>query len=411
MRELAKARQSLRALALAFAVPVLVSCASTRINPPARPTPLALATKADARPSGAAVGLVLTGGGAFGAWEVGALEAFFDAWREKYGEDPPIRVVAGTSTGALIAPFAFLGREELAEAADWYTHVNQGDILSPKLGALLPFPLFAITTSSVYSTGYTDNPNAAPGRLYGKLKQVLSQERLKRIGAAWPKRRMVAATLDFGTGKPDPISNSPDNMPRLVDGIFASAMAPLALPPIPVESAPGNSRKTPHLDGGVYAVAPFEALFEIAAQPPEIHLTHVVVVSAFPLFPSNDDSAVQGHRFPNNPKFKAVGDRMNVLISEAGASADIRLARAAVAMRCVGTSTAEVEVATGLRIPGSSPILIELLPSSRLGWEALQFRVQDMKMMYDRGLEEGRMQLLAQISEIEPCRARRGTVH
>jgi len=28
--------------------------------------------------------------------------------------------VAGVSTGALIAPFAFLGRDEIAEAARWY---------------------------------------------------------------------------------------------------------------------------------------------------------------------------------------------------------------------------------------------------------------------------------------------------
>src|SRR5437867_4250814 len=63
--------------------------------------------------SKASIGIVLGGGGAFGAWQVGALQAFFDHWKKSRGSDPPVRVVVGTSTGALIAPMAFDGRDAL----------------------------------------------------------------------------------------------------------------------------------------------------------------------------------------------------------------------------------------------------------------------------------------------------------
>ena len=57
----------------------------------------------------AAIGIVFTGGGSFGAFEAGALQAFFDRWVMDHGVAPPVRVIAGTSTGALIGPFRRFG--------------------------------------------------------------------------------------------------------------------------------------------------------------------------------------------------------------------------------------------------------------------------------------------------------------
>lgn len=386
-------RIDLRPLAVLLAAVLLSGCTSTApktalFAPPAR------AVRADAAPSHASIGLVLTGGGVFGAWEVGALQAFFDDWRARYGEEPPIRVVAGTSTGALIAPFAFVGRrpgeDAIAELVRWYTSVGQGDIVAPKAGVLLPFPLFAITTPSVYGVGYSAGDAASARRLWARLLEAVPDRRIEAIAAEWPRRRLGVATLDFSSGRPDVYTNQPDRIRCLRTGILASAMAPLALPPIPLGPAACDAaaRLSPHFDGGVYAVAPFEALFDLAALEPAIPLTHVVVISAFPFFPGDETDPVQTHVFPLEPKFRATGDRMNALLSESAATKEISLTRAALALRRAGTDAAAVARLTGLNVPYDAPELVELVPKHRLGWEAFDFRQDEMRRMHRRGYEE-----------------------
>ena len=66
-----------------------------RFSDPAR-----LATRSNAQVNY----LIISGGGAGGAFSVGALKA----WSES-GKRPSFDVVTGVSTGALIAPYAFLG--------------------------------------------------------------------------------------------------------------------------------------------------------------------------------------------------------------------------------------------------------------------------------------------------------------
>lgn len=60
--------------------------------------------------------LVLSGGGAGGAFSVGALRGWSDN-----GDRPPFDIVSGVSTGALIAPFAFLGSDYDHTLVDLYT--------------------------------------------------------------------------------------------------------------------------------------------------------------------------------------------------------------------------------------------------------------------------------------------------
>ena len=60
--------------------------------------------------------LALSGGGADGAFGAGVLIGW-----TKRGDRPQFNVVTGVSTGALIAPFAFLGPEYDARLRDAYT--------------------------------------------------------------------------------------------------------------------------------------------------------------------------------------------------------------------------------------------------------------------------------------------------
>lgn len=67
--------------------------------------------------------LCLSGGGSFGAYSAGVLVG----WSER-GVRPEFDVVTGISTGALIAPFAFLGPKYDAQLKRFYTELESKDL-------------------------------------------------------------------------------------------------------------------------------------------------------------------------------------------------------------------------------------------------------------------------------------------
>src|SRR5580704_1698957 len=67
--------------------------------------------------------LAVSGGGLFGAFTVGILKGWSDT-----GARPKFDVVTGVSTGALIAPLAFLGPEYDDLLEQWYTTAKPRDI-------------------------------------------------------------------------------------------------------------------------------------------------------------------------------------------------------------------------------------------------------------------------------------------
>lgn len=326
------------------------------------------------------IGIVLTGGGSFGAFEAGAVKAYFDGWAKDHGGNPPpIRVIAGASTGALIGPFVALGPGGVDEVSKLYTSVSQGDILGVKLSGLLPFALFAKWSSSAYSAG----------PLRKKLEKMLPGDKVAQIGKRWtePLRLVVLAT-GFGSGQPAPFTNSPEDIAlgsaRFRDGVLASAISPLATPPVYIKPRPGKAA-SPHLDGGIHAVTPFQAFFDLVARSPEIELTHVLVFSAYPPFPSSDTGAAQKKPYPGRPQFGDIGARMDALISESSISKEISLAWAAIELRNKGVSADKVRERTGLYIPKAPQELILYAPKTRLGWDNLKFDKSEMTEMFNRG--------------------------
>ena len=68
--------------------------------------------------------LAISGGGADGAYGAGIL----CGWQEKTGKRPEFDIVTGVSTGALIAPAAFIGPEYDKLIRDIYTNITNADI-------------------------------------------------------------------------------------------------------------------------------------------------------------------------------------------------------------------------------------------------------------------------------------------
>ncbi|SET12078.1 patatin-like phospholipase family protein [Thorsellia anophelis] len=83
--------------------------------------------------------LVLSGGGPNGAFGAGLLAG----WSEQ--ERPTFKIVTGVSTGALMAPFAFLGSEYDDELFRFYTTTKSGDIF------LLSNPFFRLLFSDSFA--------------------------------------------------------------------------------------------------------------------------------------------------------------------------------------------------------------------------------------------------------------------
>jgi hypothetical protein len=77
--------------------------------------------------------LALSGGGDTGAFGAGIL----NGW-SRTGARPEFSVVTGVSTGALIAPLAFLGPAYDAALADVYTHVSARDIYRMQFPLAIP---------------------------------------------------------------------------------------------------------------------------------------------------------------------------------------------------------------------------------------------------------------------------------
>src|SRR5208283_338554 len=71
--------------------------------------------------------LSLSGGGDNGAFGAGLLVGW-----TAHGDRPSFKLVTGVSTGALIAPFAFLGSEYDAPLRDVYTNIDQSNIFEKR---------------------------------------------------------------------------------------------------------------------------------------------------------------------------------------------------------------------------------------------------------------------------------------
>src|SRR5580704_6434196 len=87
------------------------------------------------------VGIVLAGGAARGAYEVGVVQYILEDVARALGRDVPIDVISGTSAGSLnsvmLAAHADKPRARAAMLADRWTALALGDVVRPSPGELL----------------------------------------------------------------------------------------------------------------------------------------------------------------------------------------------------------------------------------------------------------------------------------
>jgi len=173
--------------------------------------------------------------GAFGA-------GYLAGWTQR-GDRPQFDVVTGISTGALIAPFAFLGPQYDATLHTLYTTIRAKDIYRARpLGGLTGGPSFA---------------DSKPLRTL--IARYVTIDLLDRIAAEHRRgRRLLVATtnLDAGRGVVWDLgaiadSHSPTRVALARKALLASASIPGMLPPVLINVSAGTQRFAEmHVDGG-----------------------------------------------------------------------------------------------------------------------------------------------------------------
>lgn len=181
--------------------------------------------------------LMISGGGAGGAFGVGVL-AGWTATKTR----PRFDVVTGVSTGALIAPYAFLG----SAYDDTLVHLYTGGVAQDLVAINGPFGVFG---SSLLKSG----------PLKRHVERFITPNVLNQIAAEHRKgRRLFVLTTNLDSQRgviwnmgAIAASGNPDALKLFRDVIVASSSVPGVFPPVMIQAASdGRQLQELHSDGG-----------------------------------------------------------------------------------------------------------------------------------------------------------------
>ncbi|MEZ5988764.1 MAG: patatin-like phospholipase family protein [Planctomycetota bacterium] len=182
--------------------------------------------------------LAISGGGENGAFGAGIL----CGWTAR-GDRPEFQMVTGISTGALSAPFAFLGPAYDARLEEIYTTYHTKDLLEER-------SLLTAVTSDAFA-------DTAP--LARMIAKYMTQEVLDAIAVESRKGRALwIATTNLDASRPViwnigkiATSGRPERLALFHKVLLASASIPIAFPPVYFEvEARGKRYDELHVDGG-----------------------------------------------------------------------------------------------------------------------------------------------------------------
>lgn len=186
--------------------------------------------------------LAISGGGENGAFGAGLLTAWTQA-----GTRPEFKGVTGVSTGALTAPFAFLGPDYDRDLERVYTEVGAADIMTSRglLAGLMGDSLYdSAPLLRLIRRFMTPSLLAAIAREYserGRLLFVATTDLDGPVGVLWNMGSIAA-------------SGHARAAELFADILLASASIPGILPPVMFDIDVGRDRyQEMHVDGGTVA--------------------------------------------------------------------------------------------------------------------------------------------------------------
>ncbi|MDH3888451.1 MAG: patatin-like phospholipase family protein [Gammaproteobacteria bacterium] len=182
--------------------------------------------------------LAISGGGANGAFGAGLLVGW-----SATGERPEFSMVTGVSTGALTAPFAFLGSDYDDEMKEVYTNTTTHDIA---------------TKRNVLDAAFGDSvTDTAP--LQKLIAKYIDAEMIDAIAREHKRgRRLFIGTVNLDAARSViwnigaiAASDYPQKAELIRELLRASAAIPVAFPPVFISvEAEGKQYDEMHVDGG-----------------------------------------------------------------------------------------------------------------------------------------------------------------
>ena len=185
--------------------------------------------------------LAISGGGEDGAFGAGLLNGWSEA-----GDRPQFGLVTGVSTGALTAPFAFLGQRYDAALKSVYTDITPKDVLETRY----------LLNAALFEDALADS---AP--LFRTISKHLNEAMLADIAEAYQQGRLLlVGTSDIDAQLPvawNIGAIAASGHPRALDLVrrllLASAAVPGAFPPVMIDvTLDGRSYQEMHVDGGAF---------------------------------------------------------------------------------------------------------------------------------------------------------------
>lgn len=214
--------------------------------------------------------LAISGGGEDGAFGAGLLVGWSAA-----GTRPRFKGVTGISTGALIAPFAFLGPAYDDRLKEVYTTITNKDILERR----------------GFLAAITDDALADTAPLRKLVRRVFDQSMLDAIAVEHEKGRiLLIGTTNLDARRPViwnvtkiAASRNPQALELVQSLLMASAAIPGAFPPIMITvEADGKTFEEMHVDGGataqVFVYPPGLNIKEEAQRAGITRLRHLYVI-------------------------------------------------------------------------------------------------------------------------------------
>lgn len=185
--------------------------------------------------------LAVSGGGDNGAFGAGLLVG----WTAS-GMRPQFKVVTGVSTGALTAPFAFLGPDYDVELTEVYTKIKASDVF----------------VTRGFMAAISDDAMADTKPLGKIVEKHVTPELLRRIATEYAKGRiLLIGTTNLDARRPvvwniGAIASSghPSAIELVRKILIASAAIPGAFPPVLIDvEIDGKRYQEMHVDGGAMA--------------------------------------------------------------------------------------------------------------------------------------------------------------
>lgn len=202
------------------------------------------------------LGLILSGGGARGAYEVGVLEYIFSEFLDVQGRPPKVDLISGTSVGAVNGAFVASHLEHVPDAAkhlvELWTSLELADVLG--FGIRQAAGLYRVLLGGREARGIFD-----PTNLSAIVGRNIHWRRLRRNIRTGALQALTVSTTHVGTGQPVIFVDSAPGVgiPKSLGlhalvrrarvgqhHVLASAAIPLVFPPVEI----GDEI---HCDGGL----------------------------------------------------------------------------------------------------------------------------------------------------------------